>query len=169
MAMTDPTAEGRFGDFGGVFVPESLVPACQELDREFRAAWADPAFRTELDGLLRNYSGRPTPVTECTNLSEQLGFLFIDRPAREDLLNPAPILLAIRLDRLRKTRFDPLQLLSGPIQDGDQFPAKVFPLLRLHSLQPADGLPHRRLDHGKEDLRIWPPLPGGTQHSIDPQ
>lgn len=83
MAMTDPTAEGRFGDFGGMFVPESLVPACQELDREFRAAWADPAFRTELDGLLQNYAGRPTPVTECTNLSEQFGCRLLLK--REDL------------------------------------------------------------------------------------
>ncbi len=83
MAMTDPTAEGRFGDFGGMFVPESLVPACQELDREFRAAWADPTFRTELDGLLQNYAGRPTPVTECTNLSEQFGCRLLLK--REDL------------------------------------------------------------------------------------
>ena len=73
MAMTDPTDDGRFGEFGGLFVPESLVPACQELDREFRAAWADPEFRRELETLLHQYAGRPTPVTECTNLSAQLG------------------------------------------------------------------------------------------------
>ena len=42
MAMTDPTDDGRFGEFGGMFVPETLVPACQELDRAFREAWADP-------------------------------------------------------------------------------------------------------------------------------
>jgi tryptophan synthase beta chain len=83
MAMTEPSAAGRFGEFGGVFVPESLVPACQELEREFRAAWADPAFRGELDSLLRDYSGRPTPVTECTNLSEELGCRVLLK--REDL------------------------------------------------------------------------------------
>jgi tryptophan synthase beta chain len=83
MAMTDPSADGRFGEFGGVFVPESLVPACQELDREFRAAWADPAFRRELDALLRDYAGRPSPVTECTNLSEELGCRVLLK--REDL------------------------------------------------------------------------------------
>jgi tryptophan synthase beta chain len=71
--MGEPTAEGRFGDFGGVFVPETLVPACQELDREFRRAWADPGFRTELDDLLRDYAGRPSPLTECHRLSEELG------------------------------------------------------------------------------------------------
>ena len=83
MAMTDPSADGRFGEFGGVFVPESLVPACQELDREFRAAWADPAFRRELDSLLRDYAGRPSPVTECMNLSDELGCRVLLK--REDL------------------------------------------------------------------------------------
>ena len=42
---------GRFGRFGGQYVPETLVGACQEVEREFRAAWNDPAFRSELDGL----------------------------------------------------------------------------------------------------------------------
>jgi tryptophan synthase beta chain len=71
--MGEPTADGRFGDFGGVFVPETLVPACQELDRAFRSAWADPAFRTELDDLLRDYAGRPSPLTECHRLGDVLG------------------------------------------------------------------------------------------------
>jgi tryptophan synthase beta chain len=71
--MGEPTPEGRFGEFGGVFVPETLVPACQELDRAFRAAWADPTFRTELDDLLRDYAGRPSPLTECHRLSAELG------------------------------------------------------------------------------------------------
>ena len=43
--MGDPSGDGRFGRFGGRFVPETLVPACQELEAAFRAAWADPAFR----------------------------------------------------------------------------------------------------------------------------
>jgi tryptophan synthase beta chain len=72
-AMGEPTADGRFGDFGGLFVPETLVPACQELDRAFRSAWADPGFRTELDDLLRDYAGRPSPLTECHRLGEVLG------------------------------------------------------------------------------------------------
>jgi tryptophan synthase beta chain len=71
--MGEPTPDGRFGDFGGVFVPETLVPACQELDRAFRSAWADPEFRAELDGLLRDYAGRPSPLTECHRLGEELG------------------------------------------------------------------------------------------------
>ena len=57
--MGDPDAEGRFGQFGGRFVPETLVPACQELEAAFRDAWADASFRTELDDLLRDYAGRP--------------------------------------------------------------------------------------------------------------
>ena len=81
--MGDPGPSGRFGDFGGRYVPESLVPACIELEAAFRDAWADPAFRSELDGILRNYGGRPTPVTECGRLSEHLGIRVLLK--REDL------------------------------------------------------------------------------------
>ncbi|MFN8039352.1 MAG: tryptophan synthase subunit beta [Acidimicrobiales bacterium] len=73
MALAEPTPEGRFGEFGGRFVPETLVPACQELERSFREAWADPAFRGELDDLLRDYAGRPSALTECHRLSDELG------------------------------------------------------------------------------------------------
>ncbi len=83
MAMTDPTSDGRFGEFGGMFVPETLVPACQELDRVFREAWAEPEFRAELDRLLTDYAGRPSPMTECANLSEELGCRVLLK--REDL------------------------------------------------------------------------------------
>ena len=83
MAMTDPTPEGRFGDFGGRFVPETLVPACQELEAAFRLAWADDGFRTELADLLRDYAGRPSPLTECHRLSEELGLRLLLK--REDL------------------------------------------------------------------------------------
>ena len=83
MAMTGPTPEGRFGDFGGCYVPETLVPACQELDRAFRSAWADPAFRERLDGLLRDYAGRPSPLTDCPRLSDELGCRLLLK--REDL------------------------------------------------------------------------------------
>jgi len=71
--MGEPDSTGRFGEFGGVFVPETLVPACQELDRAFRSAWGDPSFRSELDGLLADYAGRPSPLTECHRFSEALG------------------------------------------------------------------------------------------------
>jgi tryptophan synthase beta chain len=81
--MGDPGPTGRFGDFGGRYVPESLVPACIELEDAFRDAWGDPAFRAELDGILQGYGGRPTPVTECTRLSEQLGVRVLLK--REDL------------------------------------------------------------------------------------
>ncbi|HLX88601.1 MAG TPA: tryptophan synthase subunit beta, partial [Acidimicrobiales bacterium] len=81
--MGPPDPGGRFGDFGGRFVPESLVPACQELEIAFEEAWADPAFHEELDGILRDYGGRPTPVTECRRLSERLGVRVLLK--REDL------------------------------------------------------------------------------------
>ncbi|MFL6110350.1 MAG: tryptophan synthase subunit beta, partial [Catenulispora sp.] len=70
--MTEPAA-GRFGDFGGRYVPESLVPACAELAAAFRDAWADKTFRDELDELLAVYAGRPTPLTPARRLSDELG------------------------------------------------------------------------------------------------
>ena len=81
--MAEPGPDGRFGEFGGRFVPESLMPACLELEQAFNEAWADPAFRSELDDLLHHYGGRPTPVTECRRLSEQLGVRVMLK--REDL------------------------------------------------------------------------------------
>ena len=81
--MARPGSDGRFGEFGGRFVPESLMPACLELEKWFDDAWADAAFRSELDSLLRHYGGRPTPVTECARLSERLGVRVLLK--REDL------------------------------------------------------------------------------------
>ena len=82
-ALSAPSKDGRFGEFGGQFVPETLVPACQELERAFNEAWADPAFRDELSRLQREYAGRPSILTECHNLSRQLGIRLILK--REDL------------------------------------------------------------------------------------
>jgi tryptophan synthase beta chain len=81
--MGDPGATGRFGEFGGLFIPETLVPACHELEAAFREAWADPGFRGELDRLLRDYAGRPSLLTECANLSAELGCRILLK--REDL------------------------------------------------------------------------------------
>jgi tryptophan synthase beta chain len=81
--MAEPSAEGRFGEFGGRFVPETLVPACQELEAAFRAAWSDSVFRSELDALLRDYAGRPSILTECHNLGARLGCRVLLK--REDL------------------------------------------------------------------------------------
>ena len=83
MILEEPTPEGRFGEFGGRYVPETLVPACQELELAFRDAWADQGFRSELDGLLADYAGRPSPLTECPNLSAELGCRLLLK--REDL------------------------------------------------------------------------------------
>src|SRR5688500_6579730 len=79
----EPTPEGRFGRFGGRFVPETLLPPCSELERAFRAAWGDPAFRAQLAALLRDYAGRPSPLTACNRLSEHLGLRLLLK--REDL------------------------------------------------------------------------------------
>ncbi len=81
--MGEPSADGRFGSYGGRYLPESLVPACQELEAAFRRAWADPVFVGRYRDLLRDYAGRPTPVTECYRLSEELGVRVLLK--REDL------------------------------------------------------------------------------------
>lgn len=81
--LQDPGVSGRFGEFGGQYVPETLVPACQELDIAFRDAWADPSFRSDLNTLLREYAGRPSIITECHNLGKQLGIRLLLK--REDL------------------------------------------------------------------------------------
>ena len=81
--MSEPSESGRFGEFGGRFVPETLVPACQELEASFREAWADPLFRAELDQTLKEYAGRPSMITECYQLSAKLGIRLVLK--REDL------------------------------------------------------------------------------------
>jgi tryptophan synthase beta chain len=83
VGMGEPSADGRFGDFGGRYLPESLMPACLELEAAFRASWADPAFHARYEALLRDYAGRPTPVTECLRLSARLGVRVLLK--REDL------------------------------------------------------------------------------------
>jgi tryptophan synthase beta chain len=81
--MGDPGPTGRFGEFGGRYLPESLVPACLELESAFRAAWSDEGFLTRYSDLLRDYAGRPTPVTETHRLSDELGVRVLLK--REDL------------------------------------------------------------------------------------
>ncbi len=81
--MGSPTEDGRFGEFGGRFVPDTLMPAVLELETAFVDAWADPSFRSEYHRILRDYGGRPTPVSECERLSERLGVRVLLK--REDL------------------------------------------------------------------------------------
>jgi tryptophan synthase beta chain len=68
-----PDARGRFGRFGGRYVPETLVPALEELAAAYDAARADPAFGAELDTLLRDFVGRPTPLCEAPRLTAHAG------------------------------------------------------------------------------------------------
>ena len=69
----DPDARGYFGAFGGRYVPETLVAPVEELERAYFAARDDPGFLAELDGLLRDYVGRPTPVSEAKRLGDAAG------------------------------------------------------------------------------------------------
>ena len=77
--------KGYFGEFGGCFVPELLMPPLQELEEAMRDIMPSPTFKEELDDLLRNFAGRETPLTYCPTLSKWLGFsLWLKR---EDLLH----------------------------------------------------------------------------------
>ena len=80
-----PDAQGHFGPYGGRFVPETLVVALEELEREYERAQADPAFRTELADTLRDFVGRPTPLFAARRLSERAGCRVLLK--REDLLH----------------------------------------------------------------------------------
>jgi tryptophan synthase beta chain len=66
-----PDTAGHFGEFGGLFAPESLMAALEQLAKEYEAARHDPRFRAELDGLLRDYASRPTRVTEARRFSSE--------------------------------------------------------------------------------------------------
>jgi len=70
---TGPDAGGHFGPYGGRFVPETLMDPLRELEAAYAAARQDPAFQAELKGLLRDFVGRPTPLTLAARLSQQLG------------------------------------------------------------------------------------------------
>jgi tryptophan synthase beta chain len=104
-----PDATGHFGGFGGMFVPETLMAPLQELAEAYGAAKADPAYQAELDSLLRDYCGRPTPLYFAERWTEKLGGarIFLKR---EDLLHTGAhkinnalgqILLAKRLGKRR--------------------------------------------------------------------
>src|SRR5574342_592484 len=68
-----PDERGRYGSYGGRFVPETLMGPLQELETAYRRALAEPSFNAELAELLRTYSGRPTPLTPARRLSAHLG------------------------------------------------------------------------------------------------
>jgi len=70
---TVPDRRGYYGAYGGRFVPETLIPALDELETLYRASRKDPSFSAELDDLLATYAGRPTPLTYAARLSEHYG------------------------------------------------------------------------------------------------
>ena len=106
---SQPDAGGHFGPYGGVFVPETLMTALEELTREYEAARKDPAFKAELDRLLHDFVGRPTPLYFADRLTGHLGGAKIYLK-REDLLHTGAhkinnamgqILLAKRMGKKR--------------------------------------------------------------------
>jgi len=103
-----PDERGRFGEFGGRYVPEVLIPAHEELAAAWQEVRVDPSFQAELSSLLRDYVGRPTPLTFASRLSEELGYRIYLK--REDLAHTGAhkinntigqVLLAKRLGKTR--------------------------------------------------------------------
>ena len=83
MKLMQPDDRGRFGDYGGRFAPETLMPALEELAAAFSEAWSDESFVGEFEHLLTTYVGRPTPLHPARRLSERLGVNVLLK--REDL------------------------------------------------------------------------------------
>lgn len=83
---TMPDARGRFGDYGGRYVPETLMAPLEELERAYQIAREDGGFQAQLDDLLKNFAGRPTPLQRAPRLTERLGGAKIYLK-REDLLH----------------------------------------------------------------------------------
>jgi tryptophan synthase beta chain len=83
---TEPNARGRFGEFGGRYVPETLMHPVEELEQAYQVARTDPNFKAELDRLLKDFAGRPTPLFHARRLTECLGGAQIYLK-REDLLH----------------------------------------------------------------------------------
>ena len=65
-----PDSSGKFGDYGGKFVPETLMTALTELEQSYNQIKHDPQFSDDLEDLLHNYAGRPTPIYHARNLSK---------------------------------------------------------------------------------------------------
>ena len=87
-ARSLPDSHGRFGPFGGQFVPETLMAALAELESVYRKARRDKRFRKELDFYLTEYAGRPTPLYEARRLSQKMGRkirVFLKLPTRQVL------------------------------------------------------------------------------------
>src|SRR6266550_4718856 len=83
--MVERAVDGRFGPYGGRYVPETLMAALEELEAVYAAAQADPAFWAELGALLKDYAGRPTPLTDVPRLSAAIGRGVRVALKREDL------------------------------------------------------------------------------------
>src|SRR4030088_3387385 len=80
------TVPGRFGPYGGRYVPETLMVPLFELERAYEAAKSDPSFQAQFHDLLKNFAGRPTPLQFASRLTEKLGGPRIYLK-REDLLH----------------------------------------------------------------------------------
>ena len=101
-----PDAQGRFGDFGGRYVAETLMPLVLELNDAYEAAKADPSFQAELDGYLTHYVGRPSPLYFAERLTRHYGGAKIYLK-REELNHTG----AHKINNCMASRIWPMQLL----------------------------------------------------------
>ena len=97
--MTLPDERGHFGPYGGRFVPETLVPALEELTAAWTAARGDPSFQAELEDLLRRFAGRPTPLGEARRMADTGSHR---DPAYPDPFAAGHAVLALRLVERRE-------------------------------------------------------------------
>ena len=149
----DPDARGYFGEFGGRFVPETLVEPIEELERAYFAARDDPAFQAELDRLLKHYVGRPTPLYEAQRLTAAAGGarIFLKR---EDLTHTGAhkinnalgqALLAVAHGQAAHRRRDRRR--AARRRDGDRVRAARPRVPRLHGRRGHGAAGAQRLPH----------------------
>ncbi len=110
MSIIARTGPGRFGVYGGQFVPETLMPGLSELERVYDEARSDPEFQVEFHALLKDYSGRPTPLYRARNIEREYGGQAVIYLKREDLNHTGAhkinnclgqVLLARRMGKMR--------------------------------------------------------------------
>ena len=127
MTQTVTTNQDRFGQFGGKYVPETLIPALEELEVAYETAMLDPEFRRELDELLREYVGRPSALTFAPRLSERVGAQVWMK--REDLNHTGALVVTEWLTERLAPLLAPAESAAAPMRSdggpGQQLPRAI--------------------------------------------
>ena len=163
-----PDERGRFGDFGGKFVPETLMAALAQLEESYHEVRDQPVFRSELDHLLHTYAGRPTPLYYAQNLTRQCGGAKIYLK-REDLAHTGAhkINNALGQALLAKHGWASSGLSPKPGPDSTAWPAAtVCAMLDLHCVvyMGAEDIQRQSLNVFRMRLLEAEVSPGGLRH-----